>query len=172
MDSRGKKRIFLAILLGIVAGIVIKSFLLDIIRIEGTSMEPALHSGQKVVINRLAYGLNIPFGDSLAFQWSKPRTGDIVIYLIDNTLVIKRCVATEDDLLEYSYKSGYNLTTGERDFPLTEEQYHNLRDCHSVPQGTILAIGDNCNVSIDSRNYGFVSVKNILGKVICKPTDF
>ena len=37
-----------------------------------------------------------------------------------------------------------------------------------VPEGYVLAIGDNYSQSIDSRTYGFVPVKNILGKVLWK----
>ena len=51
-------------------------------------------------------------------------------------------------------------------FPLSEEQYENMRTIDSVPAGMILAIGDNSVSSIDSRNYGFIPVKNILGKAI------
>ena len=34
--------------------------------------------------------------------------------------------------------------------------------------GMVLAIGDNAEVSIDSRNYGFVSEENVLGRVFAK----
>ena len=43
-----------------------------------------------------------------------------------------------------------------------------LKDAAQVPDGYILAVGDNYEVSVDSRDYGFVSVKNVLGKVLCK----
>ena len=169
---KSKIRIFLAIFLGIAIGIVVKIFVADIIIIEGKSMEPRFHSGQIALVNRLAYGLNLPFSDRLALMWSSPKIGDIVIYMIENAQVIKRCVATGGTALEYSYESGYNLHIGDRTFPLTDGQYHRMKDFSFVPEGTILAIGDNRDVSIDSRTYGFVSVKNILGKVICRPTDF
>ena len=38
----------------------------------------------------------------------------------------------------------------------------------SVPDGYILALGDNLSESVDSRSYGFVSVKNVTGKIIGK----
>ncbi len=172
MKMKGKTRIFAAIFFGIAIGIILKIFFIDIINIQGASMEPTFHEGQFAVVNRIRYGLNKPFADTLMTQWSTPQKGDIVVYLIDNALVIKRCMATEGDLLEFSYNSGYTLEIGNRSFPLTEAQYHKMKDFTSVPGGTIMTIGDNYEVSIDSRTYGFVPVKNILGKVICRPTDF
>lgn len=172
MKLKSKTALFLTIFLGISIGVLIKVFILDIILINGESMEPNFHAGQIALVNRMAYGLNRPFSDVLMTSWSSPKIGDVVIYMIDDIQVIKRCVAVEGDLLEYSSDSGYNLTVEGRSFPLTEEQFHRMKDFGSVPEGTVMTIGDNHDVSIDSRTYGFVSVKNILGKVICKPTDF
>ena len=62
----------------------------------------------------------------------------------------------------------YILKAGDFSIPLSQIQYLNLKDSASVPQGYILAIGDNHEVSVDSRTYGFVSERNILGKVLCK----
>ena len=172
MKMKGKKRIFLIIFLGIFTGILLKTFFFDIIIIEGSSMEPNFHEGQLAFVNKLAFGLDIPFSSRAFVQWSEPKKGDVIIYLIDDNLVIKRCAATGGTPLEYSYDSGYNLHVDDKTIPLTDGQFNRMKDYTSVPAGTILAIGDNSAVSIDSRTYGFVSVKNILGKVICRPTDF
>ncbi len=172
MKLSGKKAVFFAILIGIFIGIFVKIFIADIVLIDGESMEPNFHSGQLALINRLEFGLNKPFSDTLLIQWSSPKKDDVVIYLINDALVLKRVAACEGDLLEFFYDSGYNLRTGEKIFPLTDEQYQKMKDCKSVPPGTILAIGDNSDISIDSRTYGFVSTKNILGKVVCRKKNF
>ena len=62
----------------------------------------------------------------------------------------------------------YTVKVGDNEIPLTESQYMRLKDAAQVPEGYILAVGDNYEVSVDSRDYGFVSVKNVLGKVLCK----
>jgi signal peptidase I len=83
-------------------------------------------------------------------------------------MVVKRCVATEFTPLVFSQNSEYNMEVNEKIIPLKEEQYHRIKNSSFVPEGMILAIGDNYDESVDSRNYGFVSVKNIIGKVLCK----
>lgn len=153
---------------GICIGLFLKLFVVDIMRVTGDSMEPALHDGNLVVINKLAYGLVIPFSSRLLIQWASPKKGDIVIYLYNDNYVIKRCCATGSIPLEYSNDSQYTLIVEGEKYPLSERQYHLMYESKSVPYGTILAIGDNHSVSVDSRSYGFVPEKNILGKALCR----
>ena len=65
-------------------------------------------------------------------------------------------------------ESGYNLIVGDKVYPLTPAQFSVMQEIRAVPQGMVLAIGDNAEVSIDSRNYGFVSEENVLGRVFAK----
>ncbi len=154
--------------IGLTIAVILKFFVFDFLTVSGTSMKPALTDGQTIYVNKLAYGLNNFKGDKVLFNWSQPQTGDIVIYLYNNKIVVKRCVAVSGDLLEYSFDTGYTLYVGEKSIPLTELQYLNLKNCDRVPEGYILAIGDNYTESFDSRNYGFVSVGSVLGKILCK----
>ena len=96
------------------------------------------------------------------------KRNDIIIYLYDNKIVVKRCVAVAGDSLDYSADSQYILFTGGNEIALTAEQYDCMKNSAVVPEGYVLAIGDNYSQSIDSRTYGFVPVKNILGKVLWK----
>ena len=159
---------FLILLTGICIAFFIKFFVFDILRIQGTSMEPKFSDGKFVLLNKLAYGLCKPFGGSLIFSWERPKEDDVVIYLYQDHYVIKRCVATEGAPLEYSTERGYTLLVGEKLIPLTEKQFHLIKNSNAVPEGTILAIGDNYNSSVDSRDYGFIPVKNVIGKILCK----
>ena len=158
-------RYALTLLTGICIGIIIKFFFLDILEVQGKSMEPTLSDGQKIFVNKLAYGITVPFGSSRLFSWNSPQENDIVVFLYKNRLVVKRCVAIENTILEYSTESGYTLTANKKEYPLTELQYNLLKETTSVPEGTILAIGDNYSNSIDSRTYGFVPQENILGRI-------
>lgn len=157
------------IFIGIIAAALFKLFVIETLVVNGTSMNPTLSDSQTIWVNKLAYGLVNPFGSALLLQWATPKENDIVVYLHNNNLVVKRCAATENSTLDYLTNSKYILLVNlDRQIPLTQEQYDNLKNCSAVPEGYILAVGDNYEDSLDSRNYGFIPVSNVLGKVICK----
>jgi signal peptidase I len=158
----------LCIVTGLCIGFILKFFVLDILHITGSSMEPSLNDGDAVAVLKCRYGLDIPFSDKTLFQWSEPKAGDVVIFMHDNKTVIKRCVAAKGAPLDYSTDNGYTLFVMGHEYLLSKEQYDNLKDTKRVPDGTILAIGDNSRISIDSRTYGFIPVYNILGKALCR----
>ena len=168
--SHQNKMLVLIVCVGLLVGFLLKLFVFEILTVSGDSMFPALKDGEKLFVSKLAYGIVEPYGDELLIQWEKPKAGDIVIYLYNNKIVVKRCVATEGEELECSIDNDYNyyLKVGNSKISLTEIQYLNFKDSTAVPKGYILAIGDNYEVSVDSRSYGFVSERNILGKVLCK----
>lgn len=167
MSEDGKNAV-LVICLGLAAGLLLKLFVVDVLHVSGRSMWPALRDGDTLVVNKLAYGLARPYGERLLVQWREPLAGDVVIYLYDNKIVVKRCVATGGEHLAYSSDTVYTLTVGGTRIPLTDAQYQQLKDIDAVPDGYILAVGDNYEESVDSRTYGFVPVRNVLGKVLCR----
>ncbi len=162
------KKLFRYIFIGVLAGLFLKLFVMDFPAVSGASMEPAIHDGQRIFISKLSYGLNIPFGHSKLLCWSSPQKDDVIVYMHDGVLVVKRCRATGGTPLDYSCNNGYTLLLGGEKIPLTEEQYRLLKNIHEVPQGMVLAVGDNYEASIDSRSYGFVPERDILGKVLWK----
>ena len=75
-----------------VAAIIIKLFLFDFITVEGSSMEPAIHSGSVLVINRLQYGLRFPGQPEYLVRWAAPRQGDVVVFYSPmGDIAVKRC---------------------------------------------------------------------------------
>lgn len=168
MHRMTRHRILFPIITGIAVGILIKLFFFDFLVVRGISMEPALKDGETILVNKTAYGLALPFGNRLIAAWNYPKPGEIVTFLHEGNIVVKRCVAAEKAPLEYSRESEYNLyslKTMGNTYPLTELQYNLLKDTSFVPEGTVLVIGDNHDNSIDSRNYGFVPAENILGRI-------
>ena len=165
--SQKKKYVFF-IFLGVLIGIFLKVFIFDISLVSGTSMEPTIRDGDKVFINKLAYGIVTPFGDNLLCSWKEPQKGDIVLYIYDNKPVIKRVVATEFENLEYSFDNGYSMIIDDVTIPLSEGQYQRIKYDKFVPENTVFCVGDNYLESVDSRDYGFVFVESILGKVLCQ----
>ena len=72
-------------------------------------MEPTLSSGNRIIINKAAYGIQNPFTKNYFFTWKSPKKNDIVTFLNDNKIVVKRCVLTEGDSLEILVDSGYHI---------------------------------------------------------------
>ena len=168
MKERKKDNILIFLIIGLLLGIFVKLFVLDILTINGQSMLPSIQDKNTVFVNKLAYGIVQPFSSSFLVQWDSPKENDVVIYLYNDKMVVKRCVATEFTPLVFSQNSEYNMEVNEKLIPLKEEQYQRIKNSFFVPEGMVLAIGDNYAESVDSRNYGFVSVKNVIGKVLCK----
>lgn len=169
-SPKSNKFLYFIICIGLLVGLFLKLFVFEILTVSGESMYPSIKDGDKILINKVAYGIVEPYGDELLCSWNHPERGDIVIYLYNNKIVVKRCLAVSGDTLEVFSDSEYNYTlkVGDSSIRLNQSQYLNLKNSVSVPEGYILAIGDNHEVSVDSRTYGFVSEKNVLGKVICK----
>jgi signal peptidase I len=147
--------------MGLLAGIILKLFVIDVLHVSGTSMNPTLKDGSIVIVNKLAYGITSPKTRKLIMQWAAPEPDDIVIYLYNNKIVVKRCIAVSATPLDYSTDPVYTLRVRNKRIPLSESQYYRLKNCSKVPDGYILAIGDNYSLSVDSRTYGFVSIKSI-----------
>lgn len=160
---------FICVALGILIAVILKALAFDFFRVEGFSMSPEIQDGQIIFVNKLAYGFVNPFTAEIFLAWKKPEEDDIILYLYENSWVVKRCVAIEGAPLEYFGDSEYNLIVGNKKIALDSIQYHRMRASEKIPQGYVLAIGDNCALSYDSRNYGFVPEKNIVGKVAALP---
>lgn len=157
-----KKLIFF----GLLIGLFLKLFVFDFLKISGKSMEPTLSSGNHIVINKAAYGIQNPFTKKYYFTWKSPKKNDVVTFLNDNKIVVKRCVLTEGDSLEILVDSGYHIIINNQKVPLSEFQYLQFAGTKTVPSGYIFVLGDNFLYSVDSRDYGFVSTKSIKGKAI------
>jgi len=77
----------------IITALVFKLFVFDFIVAQGHSMEPAIHNGTVLIISRLRYGLQLPFGQKYLIRWAEPLIGEVVIfYTPDGELAVKRCV--------------------------------------------------------------------------------
>ena len=127
-----------------------KLFVVDVMYVSGPSMEPALVHGNLVLEYKLAWGIPLPFANRYLMRWGEPIAG------------------TPGTSLVFSPDSGYSVDIRKRIVPLTEEQYLKLHQTKEIPPGTIFALGDNLDYSRDSRDYGFVALDSIRGKVLWK----
>ena len=92
-------RVFLAMLLVISS---LRSALADWNDVPTGSMKPTIEEGDRVVVNKLAYDLKIPFTTIEVAKWSDPKRGDIVVLFspVDGTRLVKRVIAIPGDRVE------------------------------------------------------------------------
>ena len=141
--------------------------------VDGNSMDPTLRNDQRVFVNKFVYfdpivlnrNLNLNFDSTL-----NPKKGDVVVfdppfpYDASGKQFVKRIIAVPGDTIENS--SGIILVNGKpfgNDFGATSEISEVPKTL--VPEGYYYVLGDNRNSSNDSRNFGFVPRKSIIGRV-------
>ncbi|MCL2747490.1 MAG: signal peptidase I [Oscillospiraceae bacterium] len=144
---------------------VFSLFFVRFIGVTGSSMNPTLEQGQRLLISNLFY---------------RPRPGDIIIFVEKNYFevdgmavpLVKRVIASagqevdidfttgeiwvDDVLKDEPYIAETTSQRGDQEFPLT------------VPPGTLFVMGDNRNDSLDSRfsEIGFIDERLVLGHVL------
>jgi signal peptidase I len=136
----------------VVIALFINLFLAQATQVLGQSMEPTLHSSQRVVIEKITY------------RFHGPRRGDIVV--IDSTnqseMLIKRVVGLPGETIEVRNGRVYvNEKFLEEDWTVREGGgYYGPK---TIPPLHVFVLGDNRGASNDSRNFGPVPIEDIVG---------
>jgi len=140
---------------------VISHFVLQSVQVVGVSMAPTLHDSQQYLLNRWVY------------YFRAPRRSDVVVLRdpVDNGFAVKRVIATAGDcvLLKEGkvFVNGCRLVepylaSGTPTFPYLSEKEEPI----TLGRDQYFVLGDNRKNSADSRTYGPVSRRSILGLIV------
>ncbi|MFT4768872.1 MAG: signal peptidase I [Glaciecola sp.] len=171
---------------------VLRSFLAEPFQIPSSSMVPTLEVGDYILVNKFVYGIRLPVLRTKVLSISEPKRGDVMVFFpphLNKTYYIKRVIGLPGDVVSYRSKRLYvngepipfeplaevpdgrsryqmgisqlggknhlqqvNLMRPGRDFTVT------------VKAGHYFMMGDNRDNSSDSRVWGQVSERDIVGK--------
>ncbi|WP_338449095.1 signal peptidase I [Niallia oryzisoli] len=153
--------------IGIVIFAFIRMFFFSNYVVEGESMMPTLQDGNKLVVNKIGYQIGeLHRFDVIVFHANEQEDyvkrviglpGDEIEYR-DDQLFINGKKYEEPYLEKYRKQTFGGRLTG--NFTLFE-----LTGRKTVPENMIFVLGDNRLGSRDSREFGFVSVDQVVGKV-------
>ena len=137
------------------AAVLIATLWMPVLQIYGNSMVPTLEDGQIVI----------------SVKTSNFQSGDIVAFYHGNKLLIKRFIAGSSDWVNIDDDGNVFVNDEKLDEPyLTEKAFGNtnIELPYQVPDQRFFLMGDNRDVSIDSRNtaVGCVAADQIVGKVV------
>jgi len=136
---------------------LIVTFGFQVARVDGLSMAPTLEDHDRLIVNKLVYELG------------EPRPGDIVMLyypLNPEKMFVKRVIAREGDTVRIVDGRVYvNDVPLHDDYVPAEFRSHDDWGPQVIQQGYYFVMGDHRNNSSDSRHWGPVPKKYIVGKV-------
>lgn len=124
-------------------------------RVDGLSMEPSLHDGAYVLVNKLSYRFEQPaYGDVIVFYYPRDPEQEYIKRVIglpgDQVDVVEGKVYVNDRLLEEPYVAATPEYLGS----------------WVVPTDALFVFGDNRNNSSDSHSWGNLPISYVIGKAI------
>ena len=182
-------RSFLPVLLIV---LVLRSFLVEPFQIPSSSTVPTLLVGDYILVNKFAYGIRLPVLNTKVVDVGTPQRGDVMVFFPpnDKRYFIKRVIGLPGDRIAYRDKVLYvngkqmpqsliaQLPPLHPSYQILEEELAGVSHVvrkelmrripddfeHTVSPGHYFMMGDNRDNSSDSRVWGEVPEKNIVGK--------
>lgn len=172
--------------------LMFRSAVADWYEVPSGSMQPTIQIGDRILVDKMAYDLRLPFSSVSLKKQADPRQGDIVVFVskvADNRLV-KRVIGVPGDVVamhnnvltingkQVSYVNSDSVYEAADTAVLVEQlsqishqvklaAYSGVQNSFAavrVPQGHYLVLGDNRDNSADSRVIGFVPRDEIIGR--------
>lgn len=154
MMKKETQKELITYLIIIVVVILIRTFLVSPVRVNGSSMDSTLKEGEIMILNKIKY------------KFSDIKRFDIVVVKTESDRIIKRVIGLPGETLRYENNILYinnkevkepYLKEATDDFNITELAYD------VIPETCYFVIGDNRDNSLDSRYIGCIDNKDIVG---------
>ncbi|HEU4345287.1 MAG TPA: signal peptidase I [Candidatus Binatia bacterium] len=165
-----------AIGMALLLALFIRTFIVQAFKIPSGSMIPTLQIGDHILVNKLSYGIRVPFWDQYAVNFGSVQRGDVVVFVFPEDRskdFIKRVIGVAGDSVEVRGKKVY-INGKEIDDPYAHYEGDDpqsiglpSRDDYgpkTVPANQIFVMGDNRDRSYDSRFWGYVDLSDVRGK--------
>jgi len=164
------------IIAAVLIALLITTFVIKMYKIPSRSMVPTLLVGDQLVVNKLIYGIKIPYFRNTIIPITDPQRGDIIVFIYpkDRSIdFIKRVIGIGGDTIEIKDKKIFingkvftdntGIYTDKIIYPGSVQPRDNFGPV-TVPKGSLFVLGDNRDESMDSRFWGFVDLKDVQGK--------
>ena len=148
--------------IAILLALIIRTFLVQPFKIPSGSMRPTLMEGDRILVNKYAY------------RYRDPKRGEVIVFKSvegNKKDYIKRLIGVGGDEVEIrDGKIWVNHQVLEEPKIFREFFYYNRGDYGSegksihVPEGNYFVLGDNSGSSLDSRYWGYVPRRNLIGR--------
>jgi len=145
--------------IAIVAVVIVRTFVVQPFVVSGASMEPTFYNGNYLLV------------DELTYRFRPPERGEVIVFRYPedpSVFYIKRIIGLPGDRVTLAdnvitvYENGAKTPLQEK--YLDGNPTLGVFDV-TVPQGDYFVLGDNRNFSYDSRSWGPLPAKNIIGLV-------
>jgi signal peptidase I len=133
---------------------LVQAFLIKPFTIHQVSMEPTLIEGDRILINRLSY------------HFREPKNGDVIVFHSPVTAgedLVKRVIAVGGDTVSVADGKLYVNGVVQNEPYLMEQNFAGEFPETRIPDGQLFVLGDNRNNSGDSRFFGPIDKKSVLG---------
>ena len=174
--------------------LLLRSFLLEPFKIPSASMVPTLQVHDFILVNKFAYGLRLPVLGTKIFPVGVPERGDVMVFFPpnDKRYFIKRVIGLPGDQIHLQsnvlYINGVKmeqryLHADDSSMPSQMVMQEDLQPHEHlmqhlsvptqqsnydvvVPEGHYFMMGDNRDNSSDSRFWGMVPERNVVGQAV------
>ena len=164
-----------AIVIAIVLALFIRTFIVQSFFIPSGSMKPTLLPGDYILVNKFIYGVRIPYVGTRLFFHRVPKRGDVIVFIYPKKPsedFIKRVIGLPGEIVQIINGKIYINNKllpdpwgyfSKKEPPGFIEEVENFGPI-VVPKNALFVMGDNRNNSEDSRFWGTLPLKNVLGK--------